>query len=176
MLQGSIVKVGTGGIIVQCPFALMVVLTVNVLRQIFAGRQDPFLTIFAHFSCDPGWHGNRCEFCKPTDECPKPYYDRQGQRCKCPRYKPDIPGPSFENDLKRVDEEYRRRIRENDSTYLTLSVLIVVLLVICALLLVVVVGLTLRNSDFSFSCPKSAKLRRKTQPTESTPAPNIISV
>lgn len=122
--------------------------------------------------CEAGWYGSRCEQCKPTSECKNPYYDNRAKKCQCPNFRVGI-SDTLADDLSRLDREYGRKLEATNSTYLTLSVLIIILLIICALLLMLIIGLILRNSNFKWPCFMTQK--RKTQPaTESVP--NIIDL
>jgi hypothetical protein len=119
------------------------------------------------FSCDPGWYGDRCDLCKPTDECKKPFYDAKAKRCKCStiyNIRNRLPDTPLGDDLKSLDQ--KQIVDTTGSTYLTLSVLTIVLLCICALLLLVVIVLTIRNSGtFSMPCFGSNGMWKKTQST-----------
>lgn len=69
-----------------------------------------------------------------------------------------------------------KTLKDNNSTYLTLSILIIILLVICALLLILIVGLILRNSDFKWPCLNLLEHKQKTKPVVATEKPSIINV
>lgn len=129
--------------------------------------------------CDEGWQGSRCHECKQTDQCKTPYFDNRTHKCRCASGHGGKSGyfdGTLSDDLDRLDQKYGKTLEANNSTYLTLSVLIIVLLVICAFLLIVIVGLTLRNSDIKFPFCGSSKKMRKTQPTTTVMAPSLMGV
>jgi hypothetical protein len=130
--------------------------------------------------CEFGWYGSRCQNCKPTSQCKNPFYDNRTKKCQCSTSRGSKNGASdtLAEDLSRLDREYGKKLEENNSTYLTLSVFIIVLLLICAFLLVfLIIVLIILNFNVKLPCKSFMTRKRKTQPTTKTSSvPNIIDL